>query len=50
MGSAGFRSPYLSAYYQFLFLLQIYQFTSYPRIAYEPMLANRYLLFSAIIF
>ena len=34
MSSAGFRSLYFSAYNQFYFLVQIYQFTSHPRIAY----------------
>jgi hypothetical protein len=34
MSSAGFRSTYLSAYNQFLYFIQIYQFISNPRIAY----------------
>jgi len=45
MSSAGFRSTYLSAYNQFLYSIQIYQFTSYPRIAYLANVGGSFIIY-----
>jgi hypothetical protein len=44
MSSAGFQSLYFSAYNQFLFHIQIYQFSAYPRIAYLANVSGCYSL------
>jgi hypothetical protein len=46
MSSAGFRSTYLSAYNQFLYFTQIYQFITNPRIAYLAIVVGRIFYFS----